>query len=225
MIEYFCVRAKISPPPHSYWNRFKIFTPICCECTFIVGLHSTSNYFISKGQEKYCVSWLVNITERPLNKNKNLVSQGWDGSITGHQPHYALHSTNIYTVHFSWRQRHSDLGSASQSRRHQGCSLAWLNCSVLRSALAGPLALGPVNPAVTRGLLGNVQGTVEACQYPLLFRHACIHTLFNSSAQNTRGLKETVTWIFHRWWNGQEKLSSLLSGNRGIWNSFAVAEQ
>ncbi len=80
--------------------------------------------------------------------------------------------------------------SASQSRRHSGCSLAWLNCSVLWSAPAGPLALVPVNPAVHRSLLGNFQGTVEACQHPLLFQHTCIHTLFNSSAQNTRGWKK-----------------------------------
>lgn len=98
--------------------------------------------------------------------------------------HYIPLTLTLCISHASWRL------SASQSRRHLGCSLAWLNCSVLWSALAGTLALVPVNPAVPRGLLGNFQGTVEACQHPLLFQHACIHTLFNSSAQNTRGLKK-----------------------------------
>lgn len=126
---------------------------------------------------------------------------------------------------FSFKQTQTILWfqlSASQSRRHPGCSLAWLNCSVLRSAPAGPLALVPVNPAVHRSLLGNFQGTVEACQHPLLFQYTCIHTLFNSSAQNTRGLKKRVTWIFHRWWNGQN--CRLCCGNGGIRNSFAIVE-
>lgn len=130
--------------------------------------------------------------------NKNRITsprlQINDMKLLQHMSHFTHYIPLILTMRISlaaWRQRHFDFGFLPLSP-------AGIRAAVLRGSIAlfsevprpGLWRKVLVNPAVHCSLLGNFQGTVEACQHPLLFQHTCIHTLFNSSAQNTKGWKK-----------------------------------